>query len=195
MRFNDFVGNVVYELPFERGRALGDWQVPAVASGHSNVPFTPVVGLDSADLQSLLTSERPNLIGNPYAGVCPNGSRLGTSSCWFNPSAFALPSPGQFGDAGRNSLRGPTFAELDLSVQKGFRLTEGKRLTFGAEAYNLLNHPNFAGPSNTQSPLSLGGNGDAIFANAASDLADNVGRIFTTVASSRKIQLDARFTF
>jgi hypothetical protein len=78
---------------------------------------------------------------------------------------------------------------------KGFQLTESMKITFGAEAYNLLNHPNFAVPSNTQSPLSLGGNGDAIYKDAAGHFADNVGRILTTVGTGRQIQLDARFTF
>jgi hypothetical protein len=147
-----------------------------------------VLSFDNADLQSLLTSERPNLVGNPYTGNCPNGSRVGTPSCWFNPSAFALPPLGQFGTAGRNILRGPGFAQFDLALQKGFHLTEGTKITFGAEAYNLFNHPNYAVPSNTQSPLTLGGNGDAVFAN-------NVGRIFTTVGTGRQIQLDARLNF
>jgi hypothetical protein len=120
---------------------------------------------------------------------------VGVPSCWFNPSAFALPPPGQFGNAGRNILRGPGFAQFDLALDKTFPLTEGTRLTLGAEAYNMLNHPNFAVPSNTQSPLTLGGNGDAVFQDPAGNLANNVGRIFTTVGAGRQIQLDARFTF
>jgi hypothetical protein len=120
---------------------------------------------------------------------------VGTTSCWFNPTAFALPAAGQFGDAGRNILRGPGFAQFDLALQKGFKLTEGAKVTFRAEAYNLFNHPNFAVPSNTQSPLALGGTGDAIFKDAAGDFANNVGRIFTTVGTGRQIQLAARFIF
>jgi len=185
---HNFVANLVYELPLGRGSRLGGWQISAIVNVHSNVPFTPVLGFDNADVQSLLTSERPDLAGNPYVGVCPNGSRVGTPLCWFNPSAFALPPPGQFGTAGRNILRGPAFAQFDLALQKGFHLWEGTKLTFGAEAYNLLNRPNFAVPSNTQSPLTLGGNGDAVF-------ASNVARIFSTVGTGRQIQLDARFTF
>ena len=192
---HNLVANVVYELPFGRGSRFGGWQVSAVASVHSNLPFTPVLSFDNADLQSLLTSERPDLVGNPYTGVCPNGSRVGTPSCWFNPRAFALPPPGQFGTAGRNILRGPAFAEFDLSLQKAFKLTEGTKITFGVEAYNLFNHPNFAVPSNTQSPLTLGGNGDAVFQDAAGNFANNVGRIFTTVGTGRQIQLAAQFTF
>jgi len=192
---HNFVANVVYKLPFGRGSHFGGWQISAVASVHSNVPFTPVLAFDNADLQSLLTSERPNLIGNPYTGVCPNGAKVGTPSCWFNPSAFALPPPGQFGNTGRNILRGPAFAQFDLALQKSFQLTEGAQLNIGAEAYNLLNHPNFAVPSNTQSPLTLGGNGDAVFEDAAGNLAKNVGRIFTTVGTARQIQLAVRVIF
>ena len=142
-----------------------------------------------------MTSERPDLVGNPYEGVCRNSFRVGTPECWFNPSAFALPPPGQFGTAKRNILRGPAFEQFDLAIQKDFHLSEGTKLTFRAEAYNLLNRPNFAVPSNTQNPLTLGGNGDAVFKDVAGSLASNVGRIFSTVGTGRQIQLDARFTF
>lgn len=192
---HNFVGNVVYELPFGLGRAFGGWQLSGIASVHSNVPFTPVLSFDNADQQSLVISERPNLIGDPYSGVCPNGTRVGTPACWFNPSAFALPLPGQFGTGGRNSLRGPSFAQFDLALRKTFHLPKETEIAFGAEAFNILNHPNFAVPSNTQSPLNLGGNGDAVFKNAAGNFADNSGRIFTTVGTGRQIQLDARFIF
>jgi hypothetical protein len=191
---HNLVANVVYEIP-GRGRAFGGWQVSAVASVHSNLPFTPVLSFDNADLQSLLTSERPNLVGNPYTGVCPNGSRVGTSSCWFNPNAFALPPPGQFGNAGRNILLGPAFAQFDLALRKNIPLRHGTKIAVGAEAYNLFNHPNFAVPSNTQTPLTLGGNGDAVFKDAAGNFANNVGRIFSTVGTGRQIQLVARLTF
>jgi hypothetical protein len=66
--------------------------------------------------------------------------------------------------------------ERDLALQKAFQLTEGTTITFGAEAYNLFNHPNFGVPSNTQSLLTLGGNGDAIFKVATGNFATNVGR-------------------
>jgi predicted DNA-binding transcriptional regulator AlpA len=192
---HNFVGNFVYELPFGRRKAYGGWQLSGIASAHSNVPFTPVLSFDNADLQSLIISERPNLIGDPYSGVCPNGTRVGTPACWFNPSAFGLPPPGHLGTAGRNSLKGPTFAQFDLALRKTFHLRKETEIAFGAEAFNLLNHPNFAVPSNTQSPLTLGGNGDAVFKNAAANFADNSGRIFTTVGTGRQIQLDARLVF
>jgi hypothetical protein len=186
---------VVYELPFGHGSWLGGWEISGIASVHSNVPFTPVLAFDNADSQSLTITERPNIAGNPYVGACPDGARVGSPTCWFNPGAFALPAPGQFGSAGRNILRGPGFAQFDLAVQKSFSLLESLKIMLRADAFNLLNHPNFAVPSNTQSPLTLGGNGDAIFKNGAGNFADNVGRIFSTVDAARQIQLGVRLVF
>jgi len=191
---DNFVTNVSYELPGRR-RLLGGWQVSAVASVHGGLPFTPVLAFDNADLQSTIIPERPDLVGNPDAGDCPNGARVRTPSCLFNPNAFAVPPAGEFGNAGRNILRGPAFAQFDPALHKDFAITERWKITVGVEAYNLFNHPNFGVPSNTQSPFSLGGNGDAVFKDAAGNFADNVGQTLTTVGTGRQIQLTGRLTF
>ena len=191
---HNFVANAAYELPGS-GRFQGGWQISAVAAVHSGPPFTPVLAFDNADLQGLLIPERPDLVGNPYGGVCPNGAKVGALSCWFNPGAFAVPPAGQFGNAGRNMLQGPAFAQLDVSLHKNFAIAQEKNLTVGVEAYNLFNHPNFGVPSNTQSAFSFGGNGDAVFKDAAGDFADNAGQILTTAGTGRRIQLAGRFTF
>jgi hypothetical protein len=120
---------------------------------------------------------------------------VGTPSCWFNPSAFAVPPAGEFGDAGRNILRGPGFAQFDPALHKEFAIAERWKITVGAEAYNLFNHPNLGVPSNTQSAFLLGGAGDAIFKDAAGNFAANVGKILTTAGAARQIQLVGRFTF
>ena len=191
---HNFAANLVYQLP-GRGRLLGGWQVSAVANVHNGPPFTPVLAFDNADMQSLLIPERPDLVGNAYAGSCPNGARVGTPSCWFNPSAFAVPPAGEFGNAGRNILRGPGFAEFDPALHKEFAIAERLKITVGAEAYNLFNHPNFGVPSNTQSPFFLGGSGDAVLKDVAGNFADNAGQILTTAGTARQIQLVGRFTF
>ena len=190
----NFVANAAYELPGS-GPLLGGWQISAVAAVHSGPPFTPMLSFDNADVQGLLINERPNLVGNPYAGGCPNGARVGAQSCWFNPSAFAVPPAGQFGNAGRNMLRGPAFAQFDPALHKDLAISQERKLTVGVEVYNLLNHPNFGVPSNTQSAFSLGGNGDAVFKDAAGDFADDAGQILTTAGTGRQIQLTGRFTF
>jgi hypothetical protein len=89
---------------------------------------------------------------------------------WLNPEAFLStvdPSTGrcydpsnpnnanpdnrkncQFGNLGRNALRGPNFAWSDFYVTKQFRVTERVKMRFDAQFFNLFNHPNFGLPSN-----------------------------------------------
>lgn len=110
---NNFVANVVYELP-GRGRLLGGRQVSGVATVHSVLPFTRVLDFDNANVQSLLTAERPNLVGNPYSGICPKWDKVGAPSCWFNPSAFAVPRAGPSVWQCRTKYpAGPGFAQFD----------------------------------------------------------------------------------
>jgi hypothetical protein len=68
-------------------------------------------------------------------------------------------------------------------------------MTVRVAAYNVLNHPNFGVPSNIQNPPVMGGNGDAVFKDAAGNFADNVGQILTIVGTARQIQLVGRLTF
>jgi Carboxypeptidase regulatory-like domain len=203
--------NFLYQLPIGPGKAIGNssagftgnliggWELSGIGNLHSNVPFTPVLGFDNANTQSIVLSQRPDIIGNPHSGTCPNGSPVGTVTCWFNPSAFALPAAGTFGDAGRNILKGPSYGDFDLAVIKNTKLTEKASIEFRVEMFNLANHPNFAVPINTVGASGSGGNGDATFVgrNAAGQgtLAGNVGQIFSTVSSSRQIQFGLRLSF
>jgi hypothetical protein len=53
---------------------------------------------------------------------------------------------GQFGNAGRNIVRGPGYANLDLSLVRDVALPHGTRLQLRAEAFNVTNHVNFGLP-------------------------------------------------
>ena len=80
---------------------------------------------------------------------------------WLNPDAFVSavdPSTGQcsggdspqncqFGNLGRNSLRGPDFLWSDFYLTKWFPLTEHVKLRFEGQFFNVFNHPNFGLPS------------------------------------------------
>jgi hypothetical protein len=68
-------------------------------------------------------------------------------------------------------------------------------IIIGAEAFNLLNHTNFAVPSNDQNPFAQGDNEDAVFKDPAANFADNPGRIFITVSSAHQIRLAAQLIF
>jgi hypothetical protein len=198
--------NFLYDLPIGPKKAIGNgatgfpakliggWALSGIGSFHSNVPFTPVLGFDNANTQSIVNSQRPNIIGNPYSGDCPDGASVGSLTCWFNPTAFAVPAAGTFGDAGRDILRGPGYADLDFAVIKTTKPTAKTGIEFRAEFFNIFNHPNFSVPTNTVGPAGSGGNGDAIFLGPTT-LAGNAGHIFSTVSSSRQVQFGLRLSF
>jgi hypothetical protein len=123
-------------------------------------------------------SIRPDKIGNPYAGVPHN--QLG----WFNPAAYAVPAPFAFGNASRNSLRGPGYFDADWGLDKKFHLTERFALQLRWEVFNALNRANLAQPDNNVTP----GNTDAGFIHDV--IGGNPGQI-----SMRNQQIGLRLTW
>ncbi len=65
---------------------------------------------------------------------------------WFNPAAFANPADGTFGNAHRNTLIGPGFANVNLSLAKEFPLHEAMHSKSGPDMFNVFNHINWANP-------------------------------------------------
>src|SRR5262249_7188455 len=66
---------------------------------------------------------------------------------YFNPAAFTTPIPGQFGNAGRNTIPGLPHASFNLSFQRTFRLgneASQRTLTFALRTNNALNHPSIS---------------------------------------------------
>lgn len=136
-------------------------------------------------------SFRPDVV----AGVdtrCPN-YRL--PECQFNAAAFSNPGDGVFGNAGRNILRGPGFAQVDFSVFKNTRLTERSSLQFRAEIFNLFNHANFADPSGG---LVRGDNNSlrptAFFGQSISTVGNQLGGLLG-FGGPRQIQFSLRYLF
>jgi outer membrane receptor protein involved in Fe transport len=116
------------------------WQLNTILSLYSGLPFTVVSGTDRS----------VSGIGNDYANIIGDPSRpAGVSQIaeYFNTAAFAPATTGTFGNVGRNTLRGPAYFDIDLSIFKNFKLTERFRLQFRAEAFNLENRPNFQNPT------------------------------------------------
>jgi hypothetical protein len=151
-----FVFSGSYEIPAPRGlgraarAALGGWQVNAIANFSSGTPFTVY---DSANVSlqggspeiTGFYSSRPDAIADPNAG--PH-----TADQWVARSPFLRLDPvsqaGQFGNEGRNTVRGPGIANVDLSLLKSIPLDERARLQFRAEWFNIANHANFGLPDN-----------------------------------------------
>jgi hypothetical protein len=125
-----------------------EWQINGIAAYNSGTPFTVS---DSANVAlqannppiSGFPASRPNLVGDPNDG--PK-----TVDEWLSRSAFQRLDPktqaGQFGNAGRNIARGPSYTSIDLSFVRTFAIGTQTRLQFRAEAFNLLNHVNLGLP-------------------------------------------------
>jgi hypothetical protein len=136
-------------------------------------------------------SFRPDLV--PGADTrCPN---YNVPDCQFNVDAFSDPGAGIFGNAGRNILRGPGFAQVDLSIGKATRITENTSLQLRMEIFNLFNRANFADPSGG---LAQGDNNTlrptAFFGQSISTVGNQLGGLLG-FGGPRQIQLSARFNF
>lgn len=70
----------------------------------------------------------------------------------FNNAAFVAPAGGAQGDLGRNVMRGLGAWQIDFALHREFRLSERFTLQLRGEVFNILNHPNFANPSDPDNP-------------------------------------------
>jgi hypothetical protein len=147
---HNFTSSFTWELPFGRGRAygadwngavdavLGGWQVGGILTLRSGTPFEITF---PGDPQNTGTTNRGNRIGN---GKLDNP----TIDNWFDQSAFVISAPGVYGTTGRNVLNGPGGKNFDLMLGKTFRMpSEGHRLQFRFESFNLTNTPVFGLPN------------------------------------------------
>lgn len=164
----------VYEIPFRSSHAilrtlLGGWSYSETAFFHTGLPFSVLSQPYTADGKGIFQASGPQYARRvpgepvyrktPYSGVTVPGTRQ-----WLNPDAFVSvvdPTTGactggdtaeicQFGDSGRNTVRGPHFTDSDVYVTKRFLLAEGKTLRLDMQMFNAFNHPNFALPSSVE---------------------------------------------
>jgi len=144
---------------------------------------------------------RPNRVPgvNPY---------LKQGLQYLNPAAFTTPAPGTFGNQRRNDVSGPSLAQLDMTLQKEFAMTERVHFKLTADAFNILNHANFANPGNVRlaqviPSTATGGAqpGTPFGLTGASGAGTNFGTYSATVGNQvglgaqRQIQLSGRLTF
>ncbi|HEY3381782.1 MAG TPA: TonB-dependent receptor [Vicinamibacterales bacterium] len=117
-------------------------ELRGIVTLQSGQPFTPLLRFDNSNTGNTgqqSGSDHPNLVGDP-ATSDPTADR------WFNTSALAVPEPATFGNAGRNILRGPGYASVDLSLARRFRLGNRSELTLEAQVFNLFNRANYELP-------------------------------------------------
>lgn len=170
-----FVASGAYQLPFfedaggVRAALLAGWRLNAVFFAQSGAPFTVNLGVDRANIGAG-PSQRPNQLRDPNLSA---GERM--PERWFDTSAFALQAPFSFGNAPRNSVIGPGFANMDLAVAKTWTVARSRRLELRWEVFNVLNRTNFDLPSR-------------IFG------TENFGRIFSA-KNPREMQFAVKVSF
>jgi hypothetical protein len=149
---NRLVVSPLYELPIGTGKRLninnsvanavvGGWQVGGIFTLQSGTPQTIIIGGVDNSLTQNLGYDRPNSTGisSSLSNPNPNG--------WYNRAAFVEAPQGFFGNLGRDTAIAPGIFSINAEVHKNFRIKERHQVQFRAEAFNLLNHPNFGGPN------------------------------------------------
>jgi Carboxypeptidase regulatory-like domain/TonB-dependent Receptor Plug Domain len=157
-------------------RKLGNgWSTSGVVTLQSGLPFS-IMDSAAGTLYGPATLYTTGSLapGATLADVGRSGSVSSRVNEFFNTKAF-VPAPfvpdgglidGQypvsgggtiFGNLGRNILRGPDQQDFDIAAIKTTPLTDRVKLIFRWEAFNALNRPNFANPSNDVSTPSTFG--------------------------------------
>ena len=197
--------NASYELPFGNGKALlngsgpwtdrlvGGWTLSGIANVQTGFPFTPQLGYNPTGSGDTRNPVRPNRNPAFSGSLYTHGTTAQRVAQYFNPAAFSAPAYGTVGNASRDSLTGPGYSDLDLSLTKNTRLTERVRAQFRAEAFNVLNHTNLQTPTPT---VFTSGPTQGTTANQTTAAATNpTAGVVTSAGTSRQIQLGVKLLF
>jgi Carboxypeptidase regulatory-like domain/TonB-dependent Receptor Plug Domain len=191
---NMFTLSYLYEIPHAKAfhgaldAALNGWQLSGIYFAQNGLPFTPTIAGDALGLKGSAPYDVPNQV----AGCNKSVTRPLGGVHDINLSCYTFPATNPdgtntLGNVSRNSLRGPAINELDFSVVKNtsFRaVSEHMNLQFRAEAYNLLNHPNFSPPIANRTLF-----------NANGSTVGTYGNITATATNMRQIQLAVKLLF
>jgi hypothetical protein len=117
-----------------RGALLKEWTLVSVIAEGSGLPETPVY---------LVTTPGTGVTGNIRPSLTGASIYSGSAGRHLNPAAYTAPVTGQWGNAGRDSIIGPSQFTLTGSLQRTFRLKDSLNLDLRVDATNLLNHVAF----------------------------------------------------
>jgi hypothetical protein len=174
--------NYTYQFP---GNSLGGlaavlgkgWEMSGILTAASGNPFTITLGSNRSQDGNSTAPDRPDLVPGRS-----NNPVLGKVEQWYDPTAFAFPRAGFYGNLGRNTVIGPGRVTFNFSLVKAFNLSEAHTLTFRSEFFNLFNRANFGLPNRT-----------AFLANGS--YAGNAGVIQSLATTSRQIQFGLKYSF
>ena len=135
---------------------LRNWSIDSITSARTGTAFNVLYDPATAgafsgpfgqfDLRPDQVSGQPLYLGDSNA---PGGKKL-------NPAAFTIPSVLGQGSEGRNGIRGFPLLQIDVAVRRQFNLNERINVQVRAEAFNIINHPNFGNPLNNIGTCAIG---------------------------------------
>jgi len=188
---HSFSGALLYEIPAAARSGpvailTGGWSVNTVVVARSGFPFN----LTLLTLGAIGGAyPRPDIVpGQPLwvsAPTAPAGKVV-------NPFAFAVPPTLRQGTEGRNDIPGLGFTQVDLSLGRKFKIGERVGLQFRADAFNVLNHPNFTNP-----PGYYVSNSFTAYLQSLSTLNEGLGGLnpLFQEGGPRSLQLSLRLSF
>jgi hypothetical protein len=153
-----FNGNFLYDLPVGRGKSLvsgaprwldeiiGGWSVSGLPSVHTGNAYFAGANAFVAGY----ANNAPAILVGPISdlSIHLSGGHGQPLIGFSNPSQANADYVGPIGFTigSRNNLRGPGYFNLDMGLGKAFPITDQVKVKFRADAFNVLNHPNFSEP-------------------------------------------------
>jgi len=205
---SSFNASYVWQTPFKFGNkfvngALGGWTISQNFFARTGLPYTLVDGFTAITNYGPVTPVlsvngfAQSSCSNGFSQCVPNdtGNYNNPSSLYISPgynAALNIPTNpiGTLTNQRRNQYRGPGFFDSDFTINKNFKLTERLAFGFGANFYNIFNHPNFTNPDQTF--------GDSTFGQILQTTAPPTGpygSFFSGLPSGRIIQFQGKLVF
>lgn len=129
-----------------RGKLYKEWTVQTQVTAGSGLPQTPIDS--SVVVAGYSAFVRPSVTGESLYAAPPG--------LFLNPAAYKAPPPGQWGDARRNSITGPSQFSLDAAMVRTFRLKSKTNLDLQIAATNILNHVTYSNWQNSITSTQFG---------------------------------------
>jgi hypothetical protein len=161
---HSFSANAVAPLPdIQRGglytSALRHWTLSNIFTVRSGIPFTPIIGGDPLALLGSQPFAFPDRVVTNRSCTNPHNINYIDTSCFAFPTTVPYSLGGvqyngpRLGTSRRNSLDGPGLFFWTIGLLKDQPITERVRAQFQAQAFNLINHTNFANPASAQTQI------------------------------------------
>jgi hypothetical protein len=187
-------GNIIYELPFGRGKAyansvplwadevIGGWSLSALPNWRTGFPY---FATSNAFVAGYANNAPAVLTGN-ITTMNPSPHKDASGRVWMykdvNAALNSYQGPTGFNIGSRNNLYGLHYTNIDLGLGKYFAIYKDRaKLQFRCDAFNAFNHPTFSTPGTSQKDITQSGG--------------SFGQITGTDSTARVLQGSLRLEF